>query len=536
NARIVIDKFHIVLHSSDSIAPVGILHPSVFYLKIKEANVDPGLGNEESPTNRSVTNRVIEVKGNYIPGNCIADNWLKALPVQPVAKYKLNLVVSKTQSDVLTIRCWVQNMPESMEGIEIYLGLVLKGLQCRLKEDQIGWEDVLYIHLYLADMNQFALANDTYLRYITEENCPRGVPSRSTIEIPLVKGDLGKAFIEVFAAKDKTKKVLHVQSVSCWAPSCIGPYSQATLHRQILYMAGQLGLDPPTMMLSSGGAGVQMQQALINCEAVAKAFGCNLISSLISLTVYCPIFLTSCERSEIGNILEKYMHKGTTVGGYSNIITENSTYNQAPILYILTSMLPKGALVEVKPVLYVPLLEEDSYSDDESVDNITRDIDTDINDTGGFGHDQLASSCCESFDVCGRLCAATLTLTSDAVYKICTQTLDDLSPTQSKNSSIMVEQKKSLTNIAKFCLYVLHKRLQKACLFWEDVMNLRVYFVSNIVPIDKLRMAFTEATQRHEYNKEPVLYKNDTSFGSPVTSFIPVLGVGRNAEMTDIIT
>ena len=113
-----------------------------------------------------------------------------------------------------------------MSGMDVHLGLVLKSVQDRLKLDQLGWEDVLYVHLYLSDMSQFAMVNDTYVRYITEENCPHGVPSRSTIEIPLVEGDLGKAFIEVLAVKDKTKKVLHVQSISCWAPSCIGPYSQ----------------------------------------------------------------------------------------------------------------------------------------------------------------------------------------------------------------------------------------------------------------------------------------------------------------------
>lgn len=112
---------------------------------------------------------------------------------------------------------------------ENHLGLILKRIECRLKDDHLGWEDVLYIHLYLADMNKFALANDTYVRYIMEENCPRGVPSRSTVEIPLSEGGLGNAFIEVLAAKDNTKKVLHVQSISCWAPCCIGPYSQVTL-------------------------------------------------------------------------------------------------------------------------------------------------------------------------------------------------------------------------------------------------------------------------------------------------------------------
>lgn len=110
-------------------------------------------------------------------------------------------------------------------------------------------------------------------------------------------------------------------------------------------MAGQLGLDPPTMLLVSGGAGVQMQQALINCEAVVKEFGCNLVSSLISLTVYCPAFLTSCERSEICNTLVKFMQKETTSGGESSKITKNSKNNRSPFLFILASMLPKGYLL-----------------------------------------------------------------------------------------------------------------------------------------------------------------------------------------------
>ncbi|XP_057872769.2 diphthine--ammonia ligase isoform X3 [Cryptomeria japonica] len=512
NARIIIENFQIVLHSSDCIAPVGILHPSAFYLETKTGNLDPVIGDEKTPLNRSEMDWIIEVEGNDIPSDYKSDNWLEAFPVDLDAQCKWNLIVSKTTNEILSIGCWVQSTPKSMEGMDIHLALVLKSVQCRLKVDQLGWDDVLYIHLYLSDMNQFALANDTYLRYITEENCPHGVPSRSTIEIPLVEGDIGKAFIEVLAAKDKTKK--------------------ATLHRQILYMAGQLGLDPPTMLLVSGGAGVQMQQALINCEAVVKEFGCKLVSSLISLTVYCPAFLTSCERSEICNTLVKYMHKETTLGGDSSKITRNSESNRPPILFILAAMLPKGALVEVKPVVYVPLCEDDHDSDDKIIDDVKGVADADINEIEGFSYVQMTSSCCESFDVCGHLCAATLTLASDAVYKICTQTLHDVCTIQSSDN---IEQNKSLTNIARFCMDVLHKRLQKACLFWEDVMSFRVYFVSNVVPFDKLKMAFTEASEIYGFSKEPALLKNDTTFGSPVTSFIPVLGVGGNAEITDVI-
>jgi uncharacterized protein (TIGR00290 family) len=49
------------------------------------------------------------------------------------------------------------------------------------------------------------------------------------------------------------RSVLHVRSVSRWAPVCIGPYSQANVLRGCLVLlAGQIGLDPPTMELVRG--------------------------------------------------------------------------------------------------------------------------------------------------------------------------------------------------------------------------------------------------------------------------------------------
>lgn len=45
-----------------------------------------------------------------------------------------------------------------------------------------------------------------------------------------------------------SRKVLHVQSISPWAPTCIGPYSQCnTLHNSIMYLSGNIPLKPETM-------------------------------------------------------------------------------------------------------------------------------------------------------------------------------------------------------------------------------------------------------------------------------------------------
>lgn len=49
-------------------------------------------------------------------------------------------------------------------------------------------------------------------------------------------------------------QVLHVRSLSEWAPLCIGPYSQAnTLASHLHLLAGQIALHPPTMQLATGG-------------------------------------------------------------------------------------------------------------------------------------------------------------------------------------------------------------------------------------------------------------------------------------------
>lgn len=52
--------------------------------------------------------------------------------------------------------------------------------------------------------------------------------------------------------------MLHVQSISAWAPACIGPYAQAACGGRVLYLAGQIGLDPASMQLVQGDSAAQV--------------------------------------------------------------------------------------------------------------------------------------------------------------------------------------------------------------------------------------------------------------------------------------
>lgn len=77
-----------------------------------------------------------------------------------------------------------------------------------------------------------------------------------------------------------------MQSVSEWAPSCIGPYAQAVSVDGLAHFAGQIGLDPPTMTLVAGGPEAQAMQCLRSCHAVSTAAKADLQHAMLGCTVY----------------------------------------------------------------------------------------------------------------------------------------------------------------------------------------------------------------------------------------------------------
>jgi reactive intermediate/imine deaminase len=69
------------------------------------------------------------------------------------------------------------------------------------------------------------------------------------------------------------------------APAPIGPYSQAIKIDNIVYISGQIPIDPKTGELVSGDFGKQSKQVIQNLSEVAKAAGGNL-DDFVKVTVY----------------------------------------------------------------------------------------------------------------------------------------------------------------------------------------------------------------------------------------------------------
>ena len=57
------------------------------------------------------------------------------------------------------------------------------------------------------------------------------------------------------------------------APKAIGPYSQAIVHGNMAFLAGQIAIDPKTGKLSKGGIEEQTRLVCKNIKAVLKACG-----------------------------------------------------------------------------------------------------------------------------------------------------------------------------------------------------------------------------------------------------------------------
>ena len=69
------------------------------------------------------------------------------------------------------------------------------------------------------------------------------------------------------------------------APQAIGPYSQAVKINNVVYMSGQIPLDPATMQLVEGDITEQTVRVFENLAAVARAAGGDL-NHCVKVNIY----------------------------------------------------------------------------------------------------------------------------------------------------------------------------------------------------------------------------------------------------------
>lgn len=77
------------------------------------------------------------------------------------------------------------------------------------------------------------------------------------------------------------KKIINTDA----APAAIGPYSQAVMAGDFLFMSGQLALDPGSGELVAGDVAAQTEQVMENFIAILAAAGLGF-ANVVKVTIY----------------------------------------------------------------------------------------------------------------------------------------------------------------------------------------------------------------------------------------------------------
>ena len=289
-------------------------------------------------------------------------------------------------------------------------------LNALLKVHQCTAQDVGMVHLYLADISHFQYINQHY-RACFGVVLP---PSRSCVALgdlpehrrvmldcwvlagsgeymrrhgvlaeqqqhssPLVSPYAQAALLNTTI---RYRQVLHVQSLSHWAPVCVGPYSQANaLLGALHFLAGSIGLWPSTMKLRESWT-QQLEQSWKNLAQILDALDqSSLTNNLLSAMVYVSdqIYNTSPDTTNkaslalIADISQKAIksNAGVVAGliddvvvvaaddahhdGYEDEETRlaiegdrvpDTQHSTCPLLVVAIPSMPVGAQVEVEIV------------------------------------------------------------------------------------------------------------------------------------------------------------------------------------------
>ncbi len=125
-----------------------------------------------------------------------------------------------------------------------------------------------------------------------------------------------------------SKKIIQTDN----APQAIGTYSQAVNYNGLVFISGQIPLDPTSMEMVDGGIENQITQVFENLSAICAAAGGSL-QSVLKLTVYL-----------------------TDMGNFPQVNTIMGQYFETPFparAAVGVAALPKGAEVEMDAILAV---------------------------------------------------------------------------------------------------------------------------------------------------------------------------------------
>ncbi|KJE96102.1 ATP-binding domain-containing protein 4 [Capsaspora owczarzaki ATCC 30864] len=291
--RIVVDETEIVVHSHDPIAPVA-------YLRIKKLHLEP---KDNIPSQRDWAldaERLRAVISTSNPFQMVESyetlqQHLTLCEDAPLAASTSEPVINASQSEHYAPshlqqahgHVWVGLITPDISvasSVDDQIVSLFEQLVDRLRSIGTSLAHVSVMHLHVADLANFGRVNAVYGRYFdvspasriciqvrlppgihAQLDCVASVPnptfavpadlsdseadSDGEDETPTRRKQARRELCEAASKLVRSRRVMHVQGMSHWAPANIGPYSQSVQVGNLNFVAGQIPLVPGTMTL-----------------------------------------------------------------------------------------------------------------------------------------------------------------------------------------------------------------------------------------------------------------------------------------------
>ncbi|KAJ7129533.1 hypothetical protein C8R44DRAFT_700368 [Mycena epipterygia] len=323
--RIILTEVETVIHSDSAFATVA-------FLRIKNAVLEP------KPIAGPPVFHVPELLDESFAS--IRDRIMQlprelSSPIRATPPNQLSNILDAVNTRSKRIDSWIaiSNVCsiKPVVSIEDEVRQCFAVLQKELARYSLELSDCTNINIFLSSMDLFSALNAIYGTFFGTSP-----PARACVAADLPAPC--RVRLDCIAhAKSTERHALHVQSLSYWAPANIGPYSQAIMVDNRVFISGQIGLIPSSLSLPSPRSlALETALSLQHVNRVVNAVSTNTgggWTGHIQLALYW--LANTSDLSEV-----KHGHTAL----------EQTTV--APTLFLVVESLPKNALVEKQVLLH----------------------------------------------------------------------------------------------------------------------------------------------------------------------------------------
>ncbi|KAJ7904650.1 hypothetical protein B0H14DRAFT_2663796 [Mycena olivaceomarginata] len=331
--RIVLTEVETVIHSDSDFATVA-------YLRIKDATLQPKSIAEPLVFHvPEVLDEAFAVVRDRVTSIEVQEEspvkYGQSQPIQPSSHAESNDTRSRK------LDSWVA--VSNVRILTLDLLLWVDSFSGELAQYSLELSDCANINIFLSSMDFFSSVNAIYGTFFGTSP-----PARACVAADLPAPH--RVILDCIAHSRTTERhALHVQSLSYWAPANIGPYSQAVMTDDRVFVSGQIGLIPPSLSLPSPQSlALETALSLQHVDRVTQAVSTNTggwagHTQLVLYWLASPSHLSAVRQGHLAS--------------------ESTT----PTLFLVVQSLPKNALVEKQVFLHTGRITIPDEDDGELV-------------------------------------------------------------------------------------------------------------------------------------------------------------------------